>query len=107
MSATAATPAVPALPAGRFFRASLSLLVLTSTLTLASTGKLDFLTSIVAPLAALHKGYGWWHGRPAELTQRRATLCLLAYLAFFPVDAFFLSRFFLGGSSNPPLFSLR
>jgi len=106
MSATAATPAVPALPAGRFFRASLSLLVLTSTLTLASTGKLDFLTSIVAPLAALHKGYGWWHGRPAELTQRRATLCLLAYLAFFPVDAFFLSRFFVGGSSNPPLFSL-
>jgi hypothetical protein len=106
MAATAATPAVPALPAERFFRASLSLLVLTSTLTLASTGKLDLLTSIVAPLAALHKGYRWWHGRPAELTQRRATLCLLAYLAFFPVDAFFLSRFFVGGSSNPPLFSL-
>lgn len=106
MAATAATPAVPALPAERFFRASLSLLVLTSTLTLASTGKLDLLTSIVAPLTALHKGYRWWQGRPAELTQRRATLCLLAYLAFFPVDAFFLSRFFVGGSSNPPLFSL-
>src|SRR5260370_7308629 len=106
MAVTAATPAIPTLPAERFFRASLSLLVLTSILTLASTGKLDLLTSLIAPLAALHKGYRWWHARPAELSHRAATWCLLVYLAFFPVDALFLSRFFLGGSSNPPLFAL-
>jgi protein-glutamine gamma-glutamyltransferase len=105
MAATAATPAVRALPAERFFRASLSLLVLISILTLASTGKLDLLTSLVAPLAALYKGYRWWHGRPAELSPRAATWCLLAYVGFFPVDALLLSRFFLGGSSNPPLFA--
>ncbi|HVH72882.1 MAG TPA: hypothetical protein VNB49_17475, partial [Candidatus Dormibacteraeota bacterium] len=106
MAATVATPAAPALPAERFFRASLSLLVLTSLLTLASTGKLDLITSAIAPLAALLKGYRLWHGRPAELSGRAATLCLLAYLVFFPVDAFFLSRFFLGGATNPPLFAL-
>ena len=106
MAATVTTPAAPALPAERFFRGSLSLLVITSILTLASTGKLDLFTSVIAPLAALHKGYRWWNGRPAELSARSATLCLLGYLLFFPVDAFFLSRFFLAGPSSPMLFAL-
>src|SRR5215467_5089130 len=106
MAATATAQAAPALPAEKYFRASLSLLVLTSILTLGSTGKLDLVTSLIGPLAALHKGYRWWHGRPAELSHRAATGLLLAYLAFFPVDALFLSRFFVGGSSNPPLFAL-
>src|SRR5690348_11907195 len=106
MATTATTQAAPALPAEQYFRVSLSLLVLTSILTLASTGKLDLITSLIAPLAALHKGYRWWHGRPSELSPRAATWCLLVYLAFFPVDALFLSRFFVGGSSNPPLFAL-
>jgi len=30
---------------------------------------------------------------------------VIAYLAFFPVDALFLSRFSVGNSSNPPLFA--
>src|SRR5215469_12881645 len=106
MAATATTQAALALPAEQYFRASLSLLVLTSILTLTSTGKLDLLTSLIAPLAALHKGYRWWHGRPAELSSRAATWCLLVYLAFFPVDALFVSKFFVGGSSNPPLFAV-
>src|SRR5215471_10418575 len=105
MGATVATPAAPALPAERFFRASLSLLILTSTVTLASTGKLDVTTSLVAPLAALFKGYRWWQGQSGGLSPRVATWCVVAYLAFFPVDALFLSRFFVGGSSNPPLFA--
>jgi protein-glutamine gamma-glutamyltransferase len=106
MAATATTQAASTLPAEQYFRASLSLLVLSSILTLTSTGKLDLFTSLIAPLAALNKGYRWWHGRPAELSPRAATWCLLVYLAFFPVDALFLSRFFVGGSSNPPLFAL-
>jgi hypothetical protein len=106
MAATAVTPAGPALPAERFYRASLSLLVLSSILTLASTGKLDLFTALVAPLVALHKGYRWLHGRPPELSQRTATWCLLAYLAFFPVDALLVSRFFLADSGSPPLFVL-
>ena len=104
MAVTAVTPT--ARPAEQFFRASLSLLVLASILTLTSTGKLDLLTSLVAPLAALHRSYRWWHGHPAELSHRAATWSLLAYLAFFPVDALFLSRFFVGEVANPPLFAL-
>jgi hypothetical protein len=95
-----------ALPAERFFCTSLTLLMLTSTLTLVSTGKLDIITSFVAPLIVVYKGLRWWHGRPAELTHRTATWCVLAYLAFFPVDALVLSRFSVGNSTNPPLFAM-
>ena len=95
-----------ALPAERFFRTSLTLLMLTSTLTLVSTGKLDIVTSFLAPLIVVYKGLRWWHGRPAELTHRTATWCVLAYLAFFPVDALVLSRFSVGNSANPPLFAM-
>jgi transglutaminase-like putative cysteine protease len=105
MAASLANPHTPALPAERFFRTSLSLLILTSILTLVSTGKLDIFTLVVGPLAALYKGYRWWHGHPAELSSRAATWCVLAYLAFLPMDILFLSRFFVGNSSNPPLYA--
>src|SRR5467141_422910 len=105
MAASLANPRTPALPAERFFRTSLSLLILTSVPTLVSTGKLDVFTIVVGPLAALCKGYRWWHGRPAELSSRAATWCVLGYLAFLPVDILFLSRFFVGNSSNPPLYA--
>jgi protein-glutamine gamma-glutamyltransferase len=105
MAATVTTPSAPPLPAERFFRTSLSLLILTSIVTLASTGKLDWFTCIAAPFAALTKGYRWWRGRPAELSHRAATWCVLAYLIFFFVDALFLSRLSVGNSSNPSLFA--
>jgi hypothetical protein len=105
MAASLATPRVPALPAERFFRTSLSMLILTSILTLVSTGKLDSLTIVVAPLAALYKGYRWWHGRPAELSSRAATWSVLAYLVFLPIDIVFLSRSLVGNSANPPLYA--
>jgi hypothetical protein len=106
MATSIAAASDAALPAERFFRGSLSLLILTSTVTLVSTGRLDIITSFAAPLAVLCKGFRWWHGRPPELPQRAATWCVIAYLAFFPVDALFLSRFYLGSSSNPPLFAV-
>src|SRR5260370_815156 len=51
MAAFLATPTVSTLPAERFFRTSLSLLILTSTVTLGSTGKLDIFASFVAWLS--------------------------------------------------------
>jgi protein-glutamine gamma-glutamyltransferase len=106
MAAIFSAPNERALPAERFFRTSLTLLMLTSALTLVSTGKLDIVTSFVAPLIVVYKGLRWWHGRPAELTHRTATWCVLAYLAFLPVDALVLSRFSVGNSANPPLFAM-
>ncbi|HYW99581.1 MAG TPA: hypothetical protein VE822_10755, partial [Candidatus Elarobacter sp.] len=105
MAASIATPSDAALPAERFFRTSLSLLILTSTVTLVSTGELDIITSFAAPLIVLYKGFRWWHGRPAELSHRAATFCVIAYLAFFPLDALFLSRLSVASSANPPLFA--
>ena len=104
MAASATVPAkLPALPAERFFRASLFLLILTSIGTLVSTGKLDLLTSVIAPLAMLYKGARLWRGQTPELSHTMATWLVIAYLGFFPLDIFFLSRAFVANSTNPAL----
>jgi hypothetical protein len=104
MAATATIPAkLPSLPAERFFRASLFFLILTSVATLVSTGKLDPLTCVIAPLALLYKGVRLWRGQAPELSPTRATWLVIGYLAFFPVDIFFVSRAFVANSTNPAL----
>src|SRR5438445_13508344 len=92
---------LPTLPAERFFRASLFFLILTSIATLVSTGKLDPLTAIAAPLAMIYKGIRLWRGQPAELAHTRATWLVAGYVAFFPIDIFFISRALVANSSNP------
>src|SRR6267143_6495997 len=104
MAASATLPAkLPALPAERFFRASMFFLILTSLGTLVSTGKLDLLTCVLAPLAMAYKGIRLWRGQPAELSHTRATWLVIGYLGFFPLDIFFFSRAFVANSSNPAL----
>jgi Ca2+/Na+ antiporter len=104
MAATATIPAnAPALPAERFFRASLFFLILTSIATLVSTGRLDLLTCVIAPLALLYKGVRLWRGQPAELSHATATWLVVAYLGFFPLDILFFSRTLVANSTNPAL----
>ena len=105
MAATSTSANVTSLPAERFFRVSLFLLLLTSVVTVVSTGKLELLSSTLAPAAVLYKGFRWWRGRPAELSQRTATWMVLGYLAIFPLDVLFFSRVYVANSSNPPLFA--
>ena len=105
MAASASATSVPALPAERFFRTSLFLLMATAVATLVSTGKLDLLTMIVAPSAVLYKGSRWWRRQPAEIPHHIATRLVVAYLLVFPLDALFLSRVFVAGSSNPALYA--
>src|SRR6266704_3089863 len=93
------------LPAERFFRVSLFLLLLTAMLTLVGTGKIDLFTSIGATLALLYRARRWWYGHEPELTSRTATFMVLCYLLFFPVDMFFLSRSLAANSPNPPLYA--
>jgi len=76
------------LPAERFFRVSLFLLLLTAILTLVGTGKIDLFTSIVATFALLYRVRRWWYGHEPELTSRTATFMVLCYLIFFPMDMF-------------------
>src|SRR6202171_3908833 len=104
MAASATVPAkLPALPAERFFRASLFFLILTSVGTLVSTGKLDLLTCVVAPLAMLYKGVRLWRGQPPELSHATATWLVIFYLGVFPLDILFFSRAFVANSTNPAL----
>jgi len=92
------------LPAEGFFRASIFLLILTSTVCVVSTGKLDLLSSSFAVAGLLYKGHRWWHRHPAELSARAATWLVTGYLAFFPIDIFVLSRMYAAGSPNPALY---
>ena len=103
--ATTSTSPAQSLPAEAFFRAALFLLVLTSVLTLVSTGKLDPLTTIAAPLAILYKGLRWWQGHGPELRQSTATRVLLAWMVVFPLDAIFISRNLAPGTINAGLYA--
>ena len=105
MASSVTTPAQP-LPAEQFFRAAIFFLVLTATLTLVSTGKLDLVTTLVAPLAILYKGFRWWRGHPAELRQSTATRLVLGYVLLFPIDALFISRNLASGTSNSALYAV-
>jgi len=93
------------LPAERFFRVSLFLLLLTAIFTLIGTGKIDLLTSSLAAGAILYRMRRWWYGHEPEVSSRIATLLVLAYLLFFPLDMFFISRTLAAGSPNPPLYA--
>jgi transglutaminase-like putative cysteine protease len=105
MATRASFPVAQALPAERFFRVSLFLLLLTAILTLIGTGKIDLFTSIVATVALLYRARRWWYGHAVELSSRTATFLVLCYIFFFPVDMFFLSRSLAANSPNPPLYA--
>lgn len=105
MASSLITPAIT-LPADRFYRTALYLLVLTSTFTLVCTGKLDPLTTILAPAAILYKGFRWWRGYPAEWKASLATRLVVAYIFFFPLDALFFSRSLSPNTANPALYAV-
>jgi transglutaminase-like putative cysteine protease len=105
MASSVTVSATSPLPAEKFFRLSLFLLILTSVTTLIATGKLDIFSSGLAALIILYKGHRWWRGYPVELQHRTATILVVGYLAFFPIDIIFVSRAFVANSSNPPLYA--
>jgi len=104
MASSVSTPVVE-LPAERFFRASVFLLILTSVVCLVATGKLDLVSSILSVAGLLYKGHRWWNHRPTELSARTATWLVTGYLAFFPIDIFFFSRILTANSPNPGLYA--
>jgi hypothetical protein len=105
MGSSLTSPSIT-LPADRFYRTALYLLVLTSTFTLVGTGKLDPFTTILAPAAILYKGFRWWRDYPAELKTSLATRLVVVYLFFFPFDALFFSRNLASNTANPVLYAV-
>jgi transglutaminase-like putative cysteine protease len=89
----------------RYFEASLFLLLLTSVLTLVSTGKLDPVSILVPPAALLVKGYRWWRGHGPELSHRAATWAVAGYAAFFPADLWIVSRALAADAPSPALYA--
>jgi transglutaminase-like putative cysteine protease len=104
MASPIATPG-SSLPADRFYRTALFFLVLTSVMTLVGTGKLDLITTILAPGLVLYKGIRWWRGHPPELKHRLATRLVVAYVLVFPLDLFLVSRTLAGDAPNPGLYA--
>jgi hypothetical protein len=93
------------LPAERFFRGSLFFLVLTSITCLVTTGKLDLVTCLLAPAAALYKGHRLWTEQPVEISPRTATWLVIGYLLYLPIDIFVFARMMAENSPNPPLYA--
>jgi len=104
-SASAAPPGVPSLPAERFFRGSLLLLIFSAIATLIATGKLDVATCVLVSLAMLYKAVRWLRHQPPEMSQRTATWLVVSYLAVFPLDVFVFSRAIAATSANPSLYA--
>ncbi len=104
-SAAAAPSGVPSLPAERFFRGSLLLLIFSAIATLIATGKLDVATCVVVSLAMLYKAARWLRHQPPEISQRTATWLVVCYLAVFPIDVFVFSRAIAATSANPSLYA--
>ena len=89
----------------RHFEISLYFLLLTSVLTLVSTGKLDLVSILLLPAALLFKGYRWWHGKGPEISNRVATWITVVYFVFFPVDLWIVSRILAKDAQNPGLYA--
>jgi protein-glutamine gamma-glutamyltransferase len=88
----------------RYFEASLYLMLYTAVLTLVATGKLDLFTTVVAPTALVWKGFRRWRGRAPEFSQRAATICIIGYFLFAPVD-YVLARNRASDAPNPALYA--
>src|SRR5580700_7991390 len=105
MASTARISAPPLPAVQRYFEVSLFLLVSTGILAVITTGKLDPVTTILAPLALIYKFIRIWRGRGPELSVRVATGLVLAYFLFFPFDLWVISRNLSVGAPNPSLYA--
>ena len=89
----------------RHFEVSLYLLLLTSVLTVVSTGKLDLISILVPPAALGVKGLRWFRGKGPEISARLAAWLTIAYFAFFPLDLWVVSRTLASDAQNPALYA--
>lgn len=105
MASSARAIAPPVSAVQRYFEVSLFLLVTTGVIAIASTGKLDWFSTFLPPLALGYKAIRLWRGRGPELSQRVATWLVLAYFLIFPADLWFFSRNLADGAPNQTLYA--
>jgi transglutaminase-like putative cysteine protease len=105
MGAASPTLVRPTGAVERYFEVSLFLLLLTSVLALGTTGKLDALSTVAPPLLLALKAVRWLRGRAPEISPRAATVLVVLYLLFVPLDLWVLSRALAEGAPNPALYA--
>ncbi|MBI4462828.1 MAG: DUF3488 domain-containing protein, partial [Acidobacteria bacterium] len=88
----------------RYFEVSLFLLLTTGFLTLASTGRLELFSLLVAGTALVVKALRYRRHRGPELSPRMVTWLTWFYFGFYFIDYLFLSRSFLGATIHLILF---
>ena len=88
----------------RYFEVSLFLLIATGFLTLASTGRLDFLSLIFISGVLITRALLLARNRTVVIPERWANLATVAYVAFYAADYLLLSRSFVVSSVHLVLF---
>ncbi len=109
MSAANSPPAATAsmfVALERYFQIALYVLVLTGFATLASTGGLGVGPALGVALALLLRGFLLITGRELLLPERWTSSLTIAYVVFYLVDYFAISRAFLGSTVHLVLFVL-
>jgi transglutaminase-like putative cysteine protease len=89
----------------RYSEISLFLLLVNGVLALLWTGKIDPVTSVLAPAALVFKAWRYWRGKGPELSARQATWLVVGYVPFYVFDLLFFSRAFVSGNPNPWLYA--
>ena len=90
----------------RYFQTSLFLLIVTGFVTLASTGRLDFLSTLFVSAALIARGYLLLKGRTVQIPERWTTYFTLLYVLVFVADLFLVSGSYVTASVHLVLFSM-
>ena len=89
----------------RYAEVSLFLLLVNGVMALEWTGKMDPVTTVLAPAAMLFKAVRYWRRCPPELSPRLATALVILYIPFYPFDLMVLSRAYVSGAPNASLYA--
>ncbi len=90
----------------QYFQVCLFLLVATGFFMLAGTGRLDALSLITVSSALLLRAYFMLRGRAVQIPERWTSYLTLLYVAFYPVDIFFVSGSYVDATVHLVLFIL-
>lgn len=90
----------------RFFQTSLYLLVLSGFMLIASTGKLDVISMMVVAVALLLRGTLLFRGQEFTIPEQWTNYFTIAYVAFYAIDYFLISRSFINATVHLTLFSM-
>ncbi len=88
----------------RYFDTSLYLMIVTAFTTLASTGKLDLMWTVIVTLALALRGFLLLRGREVVIPERITDYLTVFYALFYLVDFFLLSGSFVTATIHLVLF---